>query len=256
MQHDYNYLIQLQYLGFRYSGWQVQPNAKTLQLMLEKTLKFILEDKKFKVLAAGRTDAKVSAKNMYVQLYAFEDLDIAYLQNKLNEHLPPDMKSLSVKEIDRNFQIIQDAKTKTYHYYFYMGERFPYAAPFMTWNGDELDIELMQKGANVFVGEHFWKNYCYKPKEDQNLVRNVEACEIVENDILSANFFPKTSFVLKVQGKGFLRHQIRMMMGMLFDLGRGEISIDELKTSLVENNSTKTAPIAPSSGLCLENIQY
>jgi len=82
-------------------------------------------------------------------------------------------------------------------------------------------------------------------------------CEIVENTVLQANFFPEKSYVLKVKGKGFLRYQIRLMMGVLFELGRGKVDLDFIKASLAEDNDRLHLPsIAPSSGLQLYDLDF
>lgn len=82
-------------------------------------------------------------------------------------------------------------------------------------------------------------------------------CEIVKNDILEASFFPKKSYVLKVKGKGFMRYQIRLMMAMLFELGKGNTSIQEIKDSLKETNDRlPLRTIAPASGLHLYKVTF
>jgi len=87
--------------------------------------------------------------------------------------------------------------------------------------------------------------------------RVIDSCEVVENTILQANFFPEKSYVLKVKGKGFLRYQIRLMMGVLFQLGRGTIDLEFIKNSLREDNDRKfLREIAPSSGLQLFDVEF
>jgi len=86
--------------------------------------------------------------------------------------------------------------------------------------------------------------------------RTIESCEIVKNDILTANFFPETSYILKVKGTGFLRYQIRLMMATLFEVGKGNLDLDFVEASLQEDNDRMfLRNIAPSSGLQLYNIK-
>lgn len=119
------YLIYVQYLGFRYSGWQKQPGQRTLESMVEKTLRFILPERNFKVLAAGRTDAKVSALETAFELF-LEGLplvdDTAFLE-KLNTNLPPDIKALSIETVSSDFNIIRSPRVKTYAYLFSHGQK-------------------------------------------------------------------------------------------------------------------------------------
>jgi len=105
------YLIQLQYLGFRYHGWQKQPGVLTVEHMLHKTLNFILEDQRFKVLAAGRTDAMVSANQTYIELFVYEDeLDLETFLDQFNKNLPQDIRALSIEETTADFNISSASK--------------------------------------------------------------------------------------------------------------------------------------------------
>ncbi len=256
MKNHY-YLINIQFTGFRYSGWQKQTNAKTVQGMIDKTFFCIFGHEDFKTLGAGRTDAKVSANQYAFELFVKEKLGEKELLVELNSNLPPDIKALDVSEVDSNFKIINDSKLKEYLYMFTYGERMhPFCAPFMVSFDDELDVELMQKGAKLFEGKHNFKNYCYKPNEATEFNRSVDSCEIIDNNIYEANFFPDKSWVLRVIGKGFMRQQIRLMMGALIRLGRGEISLHAIEESLKDGESKDIAFIVPSSGLMLNKVAF
>ena len=252
------YLITLQYLGYRFHGWQKQPDVKTLHLMVDRTLNFILEGKPFKSLSSGRTDAMVSAENAAFELFLEEPLeDMNAFLELFNYNLPQDIRALSIKEVDKNFNIINHPKTKEYHYLFTFGQKcHPFCAPIMTTILDDLDIELMKLGAKLFEGEHYFKSYCFKPTNNGIYHRELSLCEIVENKEYTANFFPKQSYVLKVKGKGFMRNQIRLMMGTLIDLGKGKLSLDDIKDSLRDGHFVKMEYIAPASGLILKDIAF
>lgn len=257
MKKKYFYLIKLQFLGFRFSGWQKQTNAKTIQAMVDKTFSFIFKHQNFKTLGAGRTDAKVSANEFCFELFVFDKCDTDQLLKDLNHSFPADIRALSVCEVDQKFNIINDPKIKEYNYFFTFGEKnHPFCAPFMVCFDADLNLELMQVGARLFKGEHDFQRYCYKPSADAKFVRVIDDCEIVENDIYTANFFPKHSCLLKVQSKGFMRHQIRLMMGALISLGMGEITLNDIKVSLIGGNNEALGPIVPSSGLLLQRIDY
>ena len=247
------YIIKLQYLGFRYHGWQKQPEKPTVERMVHRTLKYILDRSNFKILAAGRTDSKVSVNETYIELFLDEKpLDLADFLPILNENLPPDIRALAIEETDANFNIIQHPKIKEYLYLFSFGEKnHPFAAPFMVNILEELDIELMQEAAKLMEGTHDFKNFTYKPKEKTITEMTIDCCEIAENDIYTANFFPDKSYLLRVKGMGFKRHQIRLMMGALFDLGTGKFTLDEIKAMLLPENEIKLTYIAAASGLIL-----
>ena len=259
LQKRYFYLVKVQFLGYRFHGWQKQPNTKTVHLMIDRTLKFILGDQKFKTLGAGRTDAMVSASEAAFELFLdgqpLEDLT-AFLE-LFNQNLPQDIRALSINEVDAKFNIIQDSKLKEYHYVFAQGEKFhPFAAPIMTNILDALDIELMKEGAQLFGGQNNYKTYCYKPTNEGMYEREIICCELIENSLYTASFFPEKSYVLKVIGKGFGRHQIRLMMGALIKLGRGEIDLEYIKNSLKPESQEVMDYIAPASGLILHKIEF
>lgn len=255
----YFYLIKIQYLGYRFHGWQKQPKLKTIQLMIERTLKFILEKQLFRVLAAGRTDAMVSANEAAFELF-LKDNPIENFDEFLrlfNHNLPQDIRALSIKEVDEKFNIIQSSKTKEYLYLFTEGQKnHPFCAPMITTILDSLDIEIMKQGALLFQGEHNFKSYCYKPSQNGMFIRSIESCELFENKMFTANFFPEKSYILRVRGKGFGRNQIRLMMGALINLGRGDITLNDIRKSLLPESTIIIEYIAPASGLILNKIEF
>ncbi|NQY06858.1 MAG: tRNA pseudouridine(38-40) synthase TruA [Flavobacteriaceae bacterium] len=251
------YIIEIQYLGFRFHGWQKQPEVNTVQRMIERTLSYVLEHKKFKTLAAGRTDAKVSVNQTYIELYLDEKpLDVEAFLPLFNKNLPQDIKALSIVETDEKFNIIQHPKVKEYMYLFSFGEKnHPFAAPFMVnfdWN---LNLSLMQKAVKLFEGEHDFRNYCYKPTEKTITQGTILTSEIIENTIYLANFFPEKSYILRVRGEGFKRNQIRLIMARLIQLGKGEYTFEEIENSLnLPNVEFPITYIAPPSGLILNKV--
>ena len=254
----YFYVINIQYLGYRFHGWQKQPNVKTLHLMVDRTLNFILEGKYFKSLSSGRTDAMVSAESAFFELFLKEPIkdEIAFLE-LFNTNLPQDIRALSIKEVDAEFNIINHSKVKEYLYLFTYGEKcHPFCAPIMTTILDDLDIEAMKEGAKLFEGENYLKSYCYKPTDNGIYTREIITCELIENTIYTANYFPNQSFILRVRGKGFMRNQIRLMMGTLIDLGKEKLSLQDIKESLKPNSNIKMDYIAPASGLILNKIEF
>lgn len=258
-QIRYYYLIKIQYLGYRLHGFQRQPNLKTVEGLIKKTLKFVLPGEKTKILGSSRTDAMVSANEAAFELFLYgkplEDPD-AFLEI-FNKNLPPDIRSLSIEEVDKNFNIIQHPKRKEYLYLFsYGGKNHPFCAPLMANFQHELDIELMQQGAKLFEGTHFFGNYCVDPTSATILQRTVNTCVILENNLFTANFFPEKSFVFKVEGEGFLRYQIRLMMGALVQLGKGEMGLDDIQSSLVAGCEMQMNYISPASGLILNRIEF
>lgn len=252
------YVINLQYLGFRFSGWQKQPQQKTIEGMLSKTLKFILPGTKFKILGAGRTDSKVSALDAAFELFLDDKpiVDLTVFLELFNRNLPSDIRALGIKPVDESYNIIKDPKSKEYVYLFSFGEKnHPFCAPFIANILEDLDLESMKTAANLFVGSHNFATYAVIGQKNRSRVRTIEICEIQENNILKANFFPHLSYALHVKGKGFMRYQIRMMMGALIQLGKGELTINDIQTSLTAESKLQLTYVAPGSGLLLNRLE-
>ncbi len=250
----YFYLVRIQFLGFRYHGWQKQANVKTVQLMVDKTIAYVLDHKNFKTLGCSRTDAMVSANDFAFEIFCFQQLETDFL-DKFNDNLPPDIRALAIDVVDEEFNIIKSAKLKEYHYQFSFGKKnHPFNAPFIAHIHESLDIELMKLGAELFVGTHNFHAYCYQPGVKTVFVREIVKSEIVVNPF-QADFAPPASFVFCVKGTGFLRHQVRIMMGTLFELGKGSIDLEQFKNTLVDS-TLPIGPVAPASGLVLHKVDF
>ena len=255
MKYPFSYLVSIQFLGFRFHGWQKQKNAMSLHEIMDKTLSFVLKETEFKTLGSGRTDSKVSANQYFFQLFSKIALDEATFIQTFNLNAPLDLKAVGIQVITEDFNVIQSVKLKEYHYYFSYGQKnHPFSAPLLVGFLEDLDIDLMIEGARLFEGFHHFHKYCTKPSEVTVFNREIKSCTLERNVLFKASFFPKESYVLKVKGNGFLRYQIRLMMGVLIELGKHNLTLDFIKSSLLEDNDRESLKtIAPGSGLQLYN---
>ncbi|MEQ9230870.1 MAG: tRNA pseudouridine(38-40) synthase TruA [Cyclobacteriaceae bacterium] len=251
------YLIRIEFLGFRYHGWQKQEGFRSVNGMIDKTLLFILGHDDFRTLGCGRTDAKVSANDYAFELFLNEPALPEQLLHRLNKNLPSDIRAKSVEEVSAEFNIIQSPKCKEYRYYFSSGEKsHPFNAPLIRDFGKQLDVDQMKAAALVFNGTHNFKRYVSKPSEDTVFEREVLHSSIEQNDHLFGSFSPPTSYFFRVISKGFMRYQVRLMMGALVEVGRGSWSLEDLKESLSNPNGDQIKHVAPSSGLVLYRVEF
>ena len=184
-------------------------------------------------------------------------VDTVQLLKDLEDNLPPDIKVLSVEAADPEFSVISQSKVKQYQYVFSLGEdSHPFAAPFIVNFNGNLTIEKMKEGALLFEGKHSFKNYCYKPSEKTKFIRTIFRSVIRENDEYQSSFFPEKSWIFEVESSGFLRHQIRLMMGALVRLGQGKLSLQDMIQSLDEGVDHRESLIVPSSGLILNKVEF
>lgn len=219
-----------------------------------------MPDASYKILGTSRTDAMVSAEESAFELF----LDHQPLEDPenflelFNKNLPQDIRALSIEEVDDKFNIIQHSKTKQYAYLFSVGNKFhPFCAPFMANFQEDLDIEKMKEAARLFEGKHDFSNYCVRVSEKSTFEREMLRAEIVENELYTANFFPEHSYIFHIHAAGFLRHQVRLMMGALVLAGRGELSLEDIRDSLRPGSShLQMDYIAPASGLILHKIEF
>ncbi|MDN3594474.1 tRNA pseudouridine(38-40) synthase TruA [Zunongwangia endophytica] len=253
------YLIKVQYLGYRLHGWQKQPNLKTVEGLITKTLRYVMPDGKYKILGCSRTDAMVSSNGSAFELFLDEEPldDLKEFLDLFNLNLPQDIRVTDIEQVDSKFNIIQHSKVKEYAYLFSFGSKnHPFCAPFMANFQFDMDIELMKKGAHLFNGMHNFRNYCVRVSEKSTFEREIIKAEIVENTLYTANFFPEKSYIFHVHGKGFLRHQVRLMMGAMIQLGRGEFTLQHIEESLKEGSALQMNYSAPASGLILNDLHF
>lgn len=259
MKPSFQYLLHIQYLGFRFRGWQHQPGQQTVEGMLKKTLKFVLPGVSVKVLASGRTDAKVSAEALPVSLYLREPLPLEETEfiQEVNRNLPPDMRILSLHEVHQDFNVIQDVQWKEYHYYFSNEANFhPYSAPFIGHFREDMDIDRMREAAPLFEGRHTFESFCSRFGGKASFERTVLLSKIEVNTYLSTPYMPESCFAYIVRSNGFLRYQVRMMVGALVMLGRNEIHETDILKALRGEVQIPVTTVAPASGLVLKEVSY
>jgi tRNA pseudouridine38-40 synthase len=199
----------------------------------------------------------VSANHSIFELFLQEPLSTTKFLYDFNSNLPADIRATKIEETDRDFNIIQTPKLKKYIYLFSYGEKcHPFTASLLASFMENLDIDLMMKGALLFQGTHNFKKYCTKPSKNTNFEREVLVSRIEINNQYKANFFPASSYTYHVYSAGFMRNQIRLMMGQLIKLGKGEIGLDEIEYSLQYPDEIPLDYIAPASGLILNHVGF
>tara|TARA_B110000908_G_scaffold152716_1_gene188586 strand:+ start:671 stop:1450 length:780 start_codon:yes stop_codon:yes gene_type:complete len=249
------YIIRIEFLGFRYHGWQKQLKLKTIQGMVDKTIEFITGHTDFRTLGCGRTDARVSADDFVLELFLTESLEPIAFLSLLNKNLPSDIRALSVTETTAEFNIIQHAKVKEYHYYFSFGEKpHPFSAPLITDLGEDMDIDSMIAAAVLFQGVHNFRRFTADAKLDKDFTREILAIEISKSDRFNSPTDPNNTYVLKIKSKGFMRYQIRLIMGGLELLGKGKLTVSQLEDYLTHAEGEAMNNIVPGSGLILHRV--
>jgi tRNA pseudouridine38-40 synthase len=251
------YRLLIEYKGTRYLGWQVQPESsgKTVQGELNSALKLISKSQDVKSMGSGRTDAGVHALGQVVKVAMPLSIGPENLVKALNVNLPDDIRVLSAEISHEEFHPTVQAKSKEYQY------RFTYGRGTSAFQTDlvanfpfEVDIEKMREACKIFIGRHDFSNFYCEGTEVSSNVREIFECEILEVSSTSCMLPPH--YVFRVVGSGFLKQMVRLIMGALWNVGRGKVSLEELRASLGPKKVERLGPVAPPEGLYMVRVNY
>jgi len=241
------FLIKFSYDGTNYNGFQKQPHKETIEEKLEEALTKINDNKKTKVCATGRTDKGVHA----LMQYAHADLDVNINENKLkramNSNLPEDIHVIETKIVDDNFHARYNVKQKEYQYLINVGEYNPLDRNYIFQYNHELNIEAMKQTIDAFIGTHDFRAFVTQNREKENCVRTITNATLEQQgDIIVINF----------RGDGFLRYQVRNMVGILIRVGENKLTRRQVEDILDSKDRTKSGKTAPPQGLYLTRVIY
>lgn len=242
------YLMNLEFEGTKYRGWQVQQNQKTVQGTLYRVGYEIFGTEKIDIQGGGRTDAGVHALNMTAHLDANKFIPPAKLQLKFNDLLPADLNILKITEVGKDFHARHHAVKRSYIYQI-STRRTAFAKNFVWWIKDNLNVQAMSDASVNFIGFNDFASFTDKSLSEDD----------VSTKVLISDFEIKvvgSLILIRVVGSHFLWKQVRRMVGVLAEVGRGSLSKDDVKDFL-ETRTNKPADFtAPPSGLFLEGIWY
>ena len=253
----HSYKIGLSYQGTHYYGWQIQPNVKTIQGQLDQALQKICHSDRIKIFGSGRTDAGVHALEQIVRIDMPLKIPGDALVRALNTHLPEDIRTLWAQECDCNFQPVFHAKEKEYHYYFCRpesGGRSLFQREFVGLAPFGCSLDKIHAASGLFVGEYDFVNFKCEGTETRTTVRTIFSLELTEIPILQPQWNP--TLVLKIRGNGFLKQMARLIVGTLWEIGRGKVTELELKQALQQVQVKRIGPVAPPEGLYLAKVIY
>ena len=241
------YKVTLAYDGNNYAGFQSQVNALAIQDVIEKVLLKVFGEK-IRIIMSSRTDAGVHAKG---QVFHFDSeivKDLGKLKYSFNCLLPKDIHVLKIEKVSEKFHARFSVKTKTYEYIINTGEYDVFLDGYAYQCHYKLDTDLMKKGAELFIGTHDFSSFNTSSlKEYPNQVRTISEFKITKS---------KDLIKIKVTSTGFLRNMVRIMVGTLVDLGRGQKTIKDVENMLeVPSKSTRRYNADPH-GLYLIKIRY
>ena len=237
--------LTIEYAGTRYSGWQVQKNARTIQGELEAAIREA-GARPIELYGSGRTDAGVHALAQVAHLDIETDVPPETLRRRINENLPSDINVLRAERVRHRFHARHDAIARSYLYQI-SRRRTAFGKAYVWWVKEELDIEAMRHAAARFVGMHDFQSFSDDDPDEKSTQVLVETLDIeLHGDLI----------LVHIEGSHFLWKMVRRLVGVLVDVGRGTLTSDAA-AGLVEQRSTLPARLtAPASGLFLERVYY
>jgi len=244
--------LTIEYAGTRYSGWQIQKNARTIQGEIDGAVRTVTGRRDFELYGSGRTDAGVHALGQVAHLDVSTNLPAEALRRRLNDELPADINILAAAQVPHRFHARHDAVARRYLYQI-ARRRTAFAKAYVWWVREPIDIGAMREAARAFVGMRDFKSFAVV--EDREEVGETARSTLVLVDRL--DFVEDGDLVLVgVEGSHFLWKMVRRMVGVLVEIGRGGLATDAAARFLVDASAAPARLTAPPSGLFLDRVYY
>ena len=238
--------LTIEYAGTRYSGWQIQTNARTIQGEIVKAVREATGRDRFEVYGAGRTDAGVHALAQVAHLDVGTPLPPATLAMRLNDALPSDIHVRAVEVVSHRFHARHDATARGYLYQI-SRRRTALAKPFVWWVRDPLDVKRMRAAAEAFAGLRDFASFTDDDPDEKSTTVAIDAVTIEEAGAL---------VLVRVVGSHFLWKMVRRMVGVLVGVGTGALDARDVARALSSRSDLPAKLTAPASGLFLEFVAY
>ena len=242
-----NIRLDICYDGTRYNGWQRQTaHDHTIQGKLETALSRILGEA-IEISASGRTDTGVHARGQVANFHTESTMDCSELLEFLRRYLPEDIGIYSCREVSPRFHSRLNALEKTYQYRLWNS-----AAPcvfdrrYVAVMEEQLDVDAMHRAAQLFLGTHDFSAFCANKKMKKSTVRTIMSFDLerVGEEIR-----------FTVTGNGFLHNMVRILVGTLIEVGRGDRAVESIP-ALFGGKREQAGFLAPGKGLCLMEVRY
>ena len=243
------YLITFSYDGSKFKGYQKQPKLKTVQGEIEKALKE-LSSKDISISGSGRTDAGVHALNQKAHFDLDMNITCDKLQKALNSLLGGYIYIKKVEEVADDFHARFNVSAKEYIYKINMGEYNPIEKDYIYQYNKKLDLVEMERALKYLEGTHDFKSFSKADEEKEDFTRTIIQTNLIRN-VKDVN-----RFIISFLGTGFLRYQVRNMVGLLIEIGEGKRKSEDILDILDAKDRRKAGITAPPEGLYLKDVFY
>lgn len=242
------YKCVISYDGTGFSGFQVQPNKRTVERELDAALAKMHKGNKVKIVGSGRTDAGVHALGQVIHFDSPLSIPEKKWDLALNSILPTDISVLSVKQVSNSFHARYDTVGKEYRYFLYRSsKRDPFRRNYAYQYPFPLNVESMREASSYLVGTHDFTSFCSARTEVVDKVRTIETIELaVEEKLLT----------FRLVGNGFLYNMVRILVGTLLEVGTGARNPSDITDILAKEDRSYAGKTAPAHGLYLWEVFY
>ena len=240
------YKLTIEYAGTKYSGWQKQKNARTVQGELESAIAAATRENTFEFMGSGRTDAGVHAMRQVAHLDVRKPLPAETLRRGINDNLAADIHVLAVDSVPHRFHARHAAIARSYLYQV-SRRRSAFAKPFVWWVKDPLDLDRMQQAATRFTGMHDFQAFSDDDPDEKSTDVLIEDVTLADDGDL---------ILIRIGGSHFIWKMVRRMVGVLVEVGKGDLDPDAVHTLLRGRSDLPAKLTAPASGLFLERVFY
>ncbi len=256
MESNY-YRLTIEFKGTRFFGWQKQKDfCPTVQDDLEAALKKIFKTQEIKSIGSGRTDTGVHSLGHIVKVCVPFEIEEESLKKALNSNLSQDIRVKYVQRCEKDFRPTNDAVSREYIYLFSnLDSPNAFQTDFIPNISHKLDITKMQKACSLFIGVHDFKNFYCTGSQINSTQREIYDCSLSYTDLNFHNILP-SHYELKIEGSGFLKQMVRLIVGTIWQVGRGKVSLEELESELRTPGVKKLGITAPACGLFKTKVKY
>ncbi len=238
----------ISYDGSGFAGYQIQPEARTIQMELMKVLKNIHKGRDVQVVASGRTDAKVHATGQVIHFDTDFNIPIEGWLKALNVLLPEDIRVSSIEEASSEFHARYHTAGKTYRYKWDRSKVIsPFTRNYMVHLKQRPDVDAMRKAAKAILGTHDFSSFCAANTGVVDKVRTIRRLDFEEHG---------EELHMVIEGSGFLYNMVRIIAGTLFEVGIGKRTPEEIREIIRAADRAAAGKTASAHGLYLENVEY
>ncbi|MFV0498428.1 MAG: tRNA pseudouridine(38-40) synthase TruA [Bacilli bacterium] len=240
-----NYLITLEYDGYKFGGYAKQKHKNTIQDNLEDVLEKILS-RKIRTIESSRTDAKVHAKCQKVMFKYYKPINLNKLKESINNMIDNDINIINIDSVDNEFHCRYDVSSKTYYYY--ISKQYSvFFRKYKYFHRKLVNIDLITEASKYLIGKHDFTSYSSSRATQESRIRTINYINIEET---------RNDIIIKINGDGFLYNMIRIIVGTLLEISDKRLPPNHIKYIMDLKDRKKAGETAPAHGLYLYEIKY